>query len=990
VKNTRISKFKYAAALQALTIMGAGITAIVATPAIAQDVTSGSMSGVVVSEAGEPIQGASVTIVSEDRGFQRTATTSSTGSFEVRQLPAGKYSVTVEADGYATTKTEGVTALLGGANYSFRVGASTGDEIVVTGSIVRTVDFSGTASGVVFDIQDVASRIPVPRNIDSIQLLAPQTTSGDSAFGGVSIGGSSVAENIFYINGMNITNFRTFVGGTTVPFEFYDQVQVKTGGYQAEFGRNTGGAVIALTRSGSNEFHGGFNVEYTPNSTRSTARNTVTQANEFDKRSSIDGNIWASGPIIKDRLFFFGFFNPRNSSTSDTAITGETTKTRIDDPFFGGKIDLNLFDGHRVEATYFSDSQNQDVTLDGSPTTNFAGGTNMIFKYTGAFTDFLTLSALYGKSKFNQTSAGADDAIPYVLDGRVPANGLQYIAGNPAGVIDTGRDERENFRVDLDLNFNLLGEHNLRGGWDLEKLTAENFTIYSGGTYYRYYRSGAAGALGGLIAPNTDYVRVRNLQSGGKFDSENTAFYIQDSWDVSENLNLSLGLRNDRFKNNDGLGKAFTDLKNQWAPRVGFNFDPTGDKKMRISGFYGRYYLPVAANTNIRLAGSETFLQDWHELPVNGTGNYTGNLVPPTLGDRVLAEVLSPGGVSPVSTLVSKNLKPQYLDEFIIGGEYNFGNRLKASLNLTYRKLGAVLEDFDLDGSGSYDSIIEAYCNTQTLAYCSPTATPSVGSGGYVLFNPGKDVVVDVVDDAGGLHEVTLTNGFLKVPKAKRTYYAAEFKLDRLFDGVWGVSGSYVWSRSRGNYEGGVKSDNGQDDTGLTQDFDELGWNDGANGFLPNHREHTFKVYGSWAPVENLNLGFNALLQSPRKFGCQGTYPILDGRATNSLASSWYCNAQIAAGNIEGTLNQPVGRGSVFQSDWNKRIDLSIAYTIPVEGTGGFTFRADVFNALNLKSKLDFNEFGDLDDPLVINPNYRAVQNYQTPRFVRFSFSAKF
>lgn len=1001
-------------ALNALALLGTGLAAGVILPGVAaaQDVTAGSLSGSVSDESGNPVVGAKVLIESVDRGFSRTASTSGAGSFTVSQLPPGSYNVTISADGYQSTRSENVVVRLGGTAYNFQVAAAEagGGEIVVTGTAVRAVDFSGTATGDVFSVQDVVEQVPVARNIEAIQLLTPGVTSGDSAFGGVSIGGSSVAENIYYINGMNITNFRTFVGGTTVPFEFYDQVQVKTGGYQAEFGRNTGGAVIALTRSGGNEFHGGFNFNYAPDWARDDAPNTYANANEFDKRTQIEGNIWASGPIIKDRLFFFGFYNPRYFYQSDTArvedqdddgnLLGTFTNTvrtsrTLKDPFYGGKLDLNLFDGHRVEATYFNDSQNEGVrqtTLsDGETTntTNYAGGSNMIFKYTGAFTNWLTLSALYGKSKFDQTSAGDADSIPYVLDGR--SGSLVYVAGNPAGTIDTGRDERENFRVDADLSFELLGSHKMRFGFDRENLTAENATIYSGGTYYRYYRSGAGGALGGLIAPNTDYVRVRELTSGGSFKSKNTAFYIQDDWDLTDKINLSLGVRNDKFVNSDGNGDPFTSLKNQWQPRIGINFDPTGDKTARISAFYGRYYLPVAANTNIRLAGAEYFTEDYYTLPVNGSGAYTGDLVSPTLGTVVQENVLGDGQVVPPSTLVSKNIKPQYLDEFILGGEYNVSPLLKLSANFTYRKLGAVLEDVDFDGSGTYGSIIQQFCDTQTLAYCNPEFTPDVGSGGYVLLNPGKDLIVDVADEDGNLQELTVPNSFFKLPKAKRKYFAAEFKVDRNFDGVWGLHGSYVFSRSRGNYEGGVKSDNGQDDTGLTQDFDELGWTDGSYGYLPNHRAHTFKLYGNWAPAKNLNIGFNALLQSPRKFGCQGTYPLDDGRATSTLASSWYCNVQIAEGNIDGTIDQPVGRGSVFQSDWNKRIDLSFAYTIEFPGTdGGVTLRADIFNVFNFKSKLDFNEFGDLDDPAVANPYYRRVQTYQTPRYIRFGISGKF
>jgi hypothetical protein len=469
-------------AVPAIALMGAGfaVSGIIALPAAAQDVTASSLGGTVTDASGNPVAGANVLIESADRGFSRTTTTSSGGAFDVPSLPIGRYNVTISGEGIATTRVEDIAVAIGGSSYGFSVDAATqdGNVIIVTGSSLRPeVDFSGTATGLVLDVQNVVETIPVGRNIEAIQLLTPQVTTGDTAFGNsVSIGGSSVAENIYYINGMNVTNFRTFVGGTTVPFEFYDQVQVKTGGYQAEFGRNTGGAVIALTRSGSNELQGGFNVYWSPNALRQTAPNTYAQQNEFDEREQIEGNIWASGPIIEDRLFFFAFYNPRRFTQSDTADNGDVTTRKISDPFYGGKLDLNIVDGHRVEATYFSDNQDEEVTLNGSPTTNFSGGSNYILKYTGSFTDWFTLSALYGKSKFNQTSAGADDATPYVLDGRTnPA--LDYIAGNPAGTIDTGRDTRENYRIDVDLNFSLLGEHHVRAGWDLEKLTAINSTI---------------------------------------------------------------------------------------------------------------------------------------------------------------------------------------------------------------------------------------------------------------------------------------------------------------------------------------------------------------------------------------------------------------------------------------------------------------------------------------------------------------------------------
>lgn len=1030
-------------ALRALALLGAGLGAVsAATPIMAQDITSGSLNGTVLDQSGKPVAGATVTLVAVDRGFQRTVTTSSGGLFTVNQLPVGVYSVTIAADGFPQTRTEGVQVALGGTAYTFRMAAATaenasaGGDIVVTGRAERTVDFSSTATGQVFNVQEVASRLPVARNIEAIQLLAPQATSGDAAFGGTSFAGSSVAENITYVNGMNVTNFRTFVGGTTIPFEFYDSVQIKTGGYQAEFGRNTGGASIALTRSGSNEFRGGWNAYWNPDGLRDDAPNTYNAYNRNDKRNVYEGNIWASGPIIKDRLFFFAFLNPRNTYQSDTAwaegfnaagtvstgFSQNTVTERFSDtPFYGGKIDLNVIDGHRVELTYFNDSDDEFVrqtTLStgvSATTRNFSGGSNLIARYSGAFTDWLSVSALYGRSRYNQTVAGSDDGIPYVLDGR--SGTLVYVAGNPNGTIATGRDQRENFRGDVDVTLNLLGQHRIRFGGDYEKLNSVSNSIYSGGIYYRYYRTGAgASTVNGVSLPaRTEYVRARFYDSGGSFNSNNLAFYAQDSWDVTGRLNLSLGLRYDRFRNYNASNNVFTNLDNQFAPRVGFAYDLLGDRLTKFTASYGRYYLPVAANTNIRMAGNELFYEDYFRL------TSTTNLVQPALGTQIGGRnILSDSSNVDPRTLVSQNLKPQYMDEFIAGLEHRVG-RWNFRVNGIYRTLGAVLEDTDTRYS------ISAFCRTQNLPGCNATNAPTgalsntfpgrvlpsvggatIGSGGYVLLNPGSDLVINAdLTGSGQLTTITVPAQFLQLQKAKRDYKAMEFLARRDFDGKWALDASYVLSALVGNYEGGVKSDNGQSDTGLTQDFDEPGWTDGAYGYLPNHRRHTFKINGTYALFENLLLSGNVIVQSPRKFGCYGTYPYADGRASVTTASSWYCSNPLATGLPLATptgggtqtplLNNPgytapvlIGRAKRFEGDWLKNVNIGIQYRLPLPGLDGLTVRADVFNVFNSKDRLDFVEAGDLDSAQASNPNYRKVSGYQSPRYVRLGISMNY
>src|SRR4029453_13342712 len=105
----------------------------------------------------------------------------------------------------------------------------------------------------------------VPRDTTSVALLAPGTVRGDAAFGNLaSFGGASVAENAYFINGFNITNSFPNLNFAQVPFEAIQEQQIKTGGYGAEFGRSLGGVVNQITKRGTNDFHAGGNLFYTP------------------------------------------------------------------------------------------------------------------------------------------------------------------------------------------------------------------------------------------------------------------------------------------------------------------------------------------------------------------------------------------------------------------------------------------------------------------------------------------------------------------------------------------------------------------------------------------------------------------------------------------------------------------------------------------------------------------------------------------------------
>lgn len=998
------------AALQALALMGAGVGMVaIATPVSAQDYVNVTAAGRITDTNGKALAGATVQLRSNDQGFSRQATTDSSGSYRVPQLPPGNYTYTISAEGYDTFTDPNVALSQNQASNSFQLGAAgaaatdgaaaAGGEIVVSGRRVQTADFDRTTTGAVISLGDLATRVPVARSLRDVILLAPGTTQGSSgqnaAFSNqTGISGSSFTENAYYVNGLNITEFRQGFSPVPVPFDFYDTVDIKTGGFQAEFGRATGGVVNATTKRGSNEFHGSVLFNWEPNDLASTAPNTYLADNDGDVNSRTETVFQLSGPIIKDRLFFYGLYQFRDVKTENGALgnvnpaNNRSTLQRSNSPFYGGKIDAIITDGHRLEGTYFNTTQiTNTVTSVYDSNTNTrgafvggsrirSGGANYVGRYTGTFAPWITLSAAYGVNKNRAGSLPLDTVNPSVVDQR---SGTSVSIGNPSNSITTNDDKREFYRGDVDLYFKLLGSHHVRGGYDREDLTATQISTTIGEGQYNYFTVNSATDRTGLPI-GTQYASARFFENGGSFGTRNEAFYIQDSWSlIQDRVTLQLGIRNDRFTNKDADGKAFYKSGDQWGPRLGFTADPLGDGRNKIFGSFSRYYTPVAANTNIRGAGRELDYTRFNLLTgVNANGT-------PILGAPILTvansracpdtgvancTITSNGEVTDPTAFIAKGLKPQSLDEYIIGVERRLGNRMRVGLNFKYRKLGEVLEDVAIDQAAI------AYCTGQgfTAAACGDIYS---GFSQYVLVNPGRDASIQLLGLPDGTTPVVdFTAAQLGYPRAERTYKEVTATFDREFDGVWSLSGSYTWSDLKGNYEGGAKSDVGQADTGATQDFDQPGFTLGSYGYLPGHRRHSFKLYGSYQIGEFLTLGANGFLQSPKKFGCIGVVPTeVDPFAAQYGAAGNFC---------QGVATQ---RGKSFESDWRKELNLTVQFRVP--GDFNANVRFDVFNVFNTKSKLDFDEFGDLDSG-GINPNYRAPLVYQQPRSARIQLQIGF
>lgn len=1068
-------------ALHALALVGAGVGMVaVAAPASAQDYSQVNATGRIQSTGGQPIAGATVTVTSNDQGFTRTVTTGSDGAFRVPSLPQGTYTFSIEASGFDTFVDNAVNLTQGNAANQFTLapanaadGTASGD-IVVTGRRTQVVDFDRNTTGAVINVGELATRVPVSRDITSVVLLAPGTTSGDTAFstsGGLlginlpSIAGSSVSENSYYINGLNITNFRTGLGSVEVPFDFYQTVEVKNGGVSAEFGRMTGGFINATTKSGTNEFHGGVLFNWSPDDLRSDAPNTYAADNDSSYSERKDFVAQLSGPIIKDHLFFYGLYQSRDvqaglGSTAATTTTATTLpgylvpfpaipapagttrvlqgtqyiQDRSRSPFYGGKIDAVIVDGQRLEFTYFNTSATTTRNIFGTslfplangrynPVTNDPGryasttvfrdgGENYVGRYTGNFTDWLTVSGAYGRSYNKSDTISTLPNQSSVIDARTGTN-IQL--GNPTANTSTVNDRREFYRADADIYVNLFGRHHFRGGYDRENLRADSSTLANGNYQISYFNSGASGD-DYVTTPNTQYVERRYFQNGGVYTTKGEAFYLQDNWTLFDNrLSLNLGVRNDKFTNRNRDGVKFYDSGSLWSPRLGFSFDPVGDSRTKVYGSFSRYYLPVATNTNVRLAGNELDYTTFNVLsglnsdntPIIGSPiQITGGVPCPTLavaGDRTGGNnctVNSDGTTPPFQSLVSQNLKAQSRDEYILGFEQRLGSRWRIGAFYTQRKLNESLEDAYIDQG------VRDYCARNGIA-----ATNAQGTGcnqifngfhQYALLNPGSDVTValDAVNANGVANTqlngqfATLTAAGLGLPKAKATYKSMTLTVDREFDGKWSLSANYTLAALVGNIEGGVRSDNGQSDSGLTTAFDFPALVNGAYGYLPGHRRHNIKVYGSYQLLDIVNVGANLQIQSPRKFGCIGTVPasVDGGFAVQYGAAGYYCNVD-SSGNVitSGTSSAArvlTPRGSQFQSDWLYNLGLDVALRIPTDAFDG-TLRLSVFNVLNQQAELDYQEVGTAGNgtPSAL---YGQPLTYQAPRSVRLQFGVNF
>lgn len=942
---------------------------------ISAQTTVGSIDGTVAGASASTV----VTVTDTSRNVTRTASAAS-GTFAVGDLVPGTYLVEVRNGNTVIDSVEVLVRVDQNASVALAANQALIEEILVSGQRIDALSVGIAESGIVVTADEIEA-LPVGRSLNAVALLSPGATGGDASFGGVSFSGSSVAENQTYINGLAITNFRTGVGYGYVPFEFFSQMQTKTGAYGAEYGRSTGGVINGVTRSGSNDFRFGVSSNSTFN--QSTSPDTYGARNSLADYSTDITDFYVSGPIWRDRIFYYVMSQnyQYDSDSFDSDLGSQAYNSSIDQSFLGYKIDAYITDNHRVEYTYWDNStESLSEVFEWSPETGYgssygvtsslSGGENWILSYTGDFGPFQVRFAT-GENQENRTSPPTDaDITPawYYANG----SARRYTPWSSA-TSALGFDTRESSRFDISTS---IGNHDLRVGYEVENLTALDAFEYNGGGYfYRIFADETYTARNNYFCPYLEenygelyeftcdtsgaypgtVYRVQ-YSSGGTFKNENSAFYMVDTFSIGDNWTIEAGLRNDSFLNLNAEELAFSDIQDQWAPRLSASYD--AGSGTRYFANFGQYYLPVAANTNIRMAGGETYKVDYFQWAANAT-EATGFQAGPNLvtGLRPLfSQVYGDGEVPDVADVKDSSMDPMFQNEFVLGLERDLNNGMTLGVKALYRTLDTTIEDILIE-----DGVLAYYAGTEYEDDIAAVYGAYPGNH-YILTNPGTDATIYIPTTE---ETITITADQFGIPAPTRDWKALEFTLNKPWDGRSSMFASYTLGSSYGNYEGWVRSDNGQDDAGITSLFDSKDMTENGEGPLPNDRRHTIKFYGNRMITDNFLVGLNATFQTGRPKNC---FDIAPNSRTYSY-SMFYCNGQIVERGDAG--RQP----SIFNVDMNAQYTLTLGnQEVILTGTV-----YNVFDSARVEETTE-NATGYYNYPVV----------YQSPRTVRLGFRYNF
>jgi outer membrane receptor protein involved in Fe transport len=962
----------------------------------AQETTTGSIAGRVTDAQNLPIPGATVTVISPQG--DRTFTTDSDGRFFAPFLTPGQYEVKVELSGFNSIDRLGIIVRLGQrVDLTLPLQVQSVTESVQVKAESPVIDTTSTTTGATLDAE-LLSRVPVGRRFSDALYLAPGVSSGGQAgTANPSIAGGSGLENAYVVDGVNITNgaygalgsysifFKSL--GNGIPFDFIQEAQVKTGGYQAEFGQASGGVVNVITKSGTNRFAGSVFAYYRPDGLESSydqVQTTNGTVNITGTRQDDFGGEFG-GPIVPNKLFVFGAIDPEQSRVNYIApdgfplqSLGSVPQDRHITPY-AAKATWQMNAQQRLDVSFFGDPAHGDLgpqrytAMLNPDTSAFStldqyGGNNQTVKYEGAVGKRWLVEGSFARAASNLVEVPSIDqwsVLDLTVTPNQPSGGLGfYETGNNSTNYQYG-GKATYVTNDHQVRFGLLAEH-------LDYLNSFNrtgptFTLPDG-------EQTVTGAEINILPDDTfgQIYRVTRANTTNIHDTTQNyvSFFVQDTWAVGSHLTINPGLRYEHQHLTGTL--ADLSLGNEWAPRIGATWDPTGKDKMKVYGSWGWFFTRIPNDLAARALSPDS--------GVTRADYFDAGLTQP-IPDGVLAGASAAQGAAGTTThflqegvsadQIDPSVKAMYVNEAIAGVEYQAAPGLSIGARYIHRDIPRVLEDVQQFPIVAFD-----------------LGLPGTQSVNYVLTNPGPNTPVS--GDLGASFEQPI-----------HSYNAVEFTADKRFANRWALQASYRYSRLRGTYEGFFRDDNGQSDPGISSLFDfptndpsytaigvpQFGYSGDVRflgalgaGPLPLDRPNEVKAYGNYSFNMGLNIGAGIIISQGRPLTGLAANPVYDspGEIPISVRGAGFQT-------VDGLLTR-----TPTEYDTNVHAD----YRLKLNDRQHIVLLADIFNLFNRQIPLDYDPNTQTSFPIA-NPDFGDASRFnlaqlETPRQIRIGVRYEF
>jgi len=875
--------------------------------ALGQVVVVGQISGQVKDETGAALPGATVTIVSVERGVSVTKTTDSTGRWRLSEAQSGRYNVTVTLSGFTTvTSTNNLVENQKNTDVDFTLKLSSQKaEITVTGEVPIVDKTNATLES--RQRAKEFEKMPVGRSFQALFLNAPGVNLIPGANPNPVVHGALSSNNLWLYDGTDTTDPTTGTFGGNLNFEAIQEVSVITSGVGAEYGRAIGGVINIITKSGTNSLSGSGKVIMTndkwnaDNTTTSTVCPTATTCTHPSlARTKFDHvnpryAVTLGGPIWKDHVWFFGAYESANNTTGQqsTPVSQENFQQTTQDRFWDGKVTAQL-----------TPSIALSVRGSSSPTTGFVvnyaffagGGPGELIAYTGQdqtsqqYAGFLTGvfgSNLTAEAQYNWNGPGKNaskhgiDVHPFAGAGSMhydESTGFQFNGPTFDGFVNRPRQGV----LGAVTYYTNIGDnsHNFKAGVDYQHLES---TSQFGLVNNQLFRDLSFNFRDRTFVPDTRRDYDPPVSSTSKGDI--VAVYARDKFEMGKRLFFELGVRYEHQKSTDDISRTAVNV-GTYSPRVQASYDLFGTGKSLIVGTYGRFYQFVLQSF------SDGFGQNAQQSTFN---NFVWNGSAYVFQNRVV------GAGS--SAQIPTSLKPTYTDEGTIGYRQQIGNTMGLTVTGIYRKWGNIIDDVPiLDGAGN-----------QTTTYQNLSL---------------------------GDHK----------------FYGAEFVFDKRFSDHWNANLSYAWGKTKTNTTGNVATSLGDflNSNCRTTIDTSIGTGgvipcsvvvQGPNkyGELPESINNAVKAFGAYVqPIGrvNLALGLGGSFQTGIHYQQQRSLNVLiPGTTSNSgLAETYFYDAR-------GSLTTP----SIYQ------IDGSLEATFTVWSTIEVGVKGEVFNITNMQRQTNVN-----------------------------------